>query len=302
MTIAVREILSKSALYYKENDYDTKWDLNIYRGCEHGCIYCYAGYTHKYLNNGDFSHDIYVKTNIAKLLDKEFSRKSWKHEAVSISKISDCYQPIERKYELMPKVLNVFLKHENPVVLITKSNLILRDIKLIKKLAKVTELNVSVTITSLDEATTKKIEPNASTVRERVEILEKLKDTGCKVTLLIMPIIPFITDDNNNLEDIFRLAKFYGVDAIEAWLMHLRDYNKNRFLSFAQKKYPTKYNDLNQLYKSRRIPKHYRQACYSYIEELRNRFDITNRYYVPSYKGPSQLDFLSFMKQSKTSK
>ena len=100
------------------------WDLNIYRGCEHGCKYCYAIYSHQYLNSKQYFDDIYVKTNIVEQLEKQFSSPTWKREVVNINGVTDSYQPIEAKYQLMPEILRLLIKYKTPCIISTKSDLI----------------------------------------------------------------------------------------------------------------------------------------------------------------------------------
>ena len=147
----IKEISAKSALHYHEQTFATNWDVNVYRGCGHGCVYCFARYSHRYLGDADFFHDIYVKTNIAENLDREFSRRNWTREPVNVGGVTDAYQPAEEKYCLMPDVIRVFIKHRNPLVIVTKSVLPLRDIALIGELAKLAEVAVLVSVSTLDE-------------------------------------------------------------------------------------------------------------------------------------------------------
>ena len=204
----IKEIIAKSALHYHERAFATNWDVNIYRGCAHRCEYCFAQYSHKYMDTDDFFGDIFIKTNIAEQLDRELSTKrKWHKEPINLCGVTDCYQPLEKKYEIMPDILNVFLKHRNPIVITTKSTLILRDIKLIEKLCGVTEVNVGTSVTTVDEDVRKHVEPGASPAVDRLNMLSDLKAAGCATTVLLMPIIPHITDGENNLDQIFELAK-----------------------------------------------------------------------------------------------
>ena len=106
-----KEIKAKSVLHYHDKKFASNYDLNIYRGCEHKCEYCFAQYSHKYLEN-DFFNDIYIKTNVAEILDKELTKKPLNHTQICICGVSDCYQPAEEKYKLMPDILKVLIKHK----------------------------------------------------------------------------------------------------------------------------------------------------------------------------------------------
>ena len=123
-------------------------DVNIYRGCEHGCLYCYALYSHDYLEDEKFYDHIYYKENIVEILEKEISKKSWQKKIINFGSVSDSYQPCEKKLELMRDVLKLMIKYQNPVNISTKSTLILRDLDLINELSKVAMVNICLLYTS----------------------------------------------------------------------------------------------------------------------------------------------------------
>ena len=135
------EIESKTALNKLNRKRPYGWDLNIYRGCEHNCRYCFAMYSHDYLGNNNYFEDIYIKKNIVELLEIELSKKSWKREVINIGGVTDSYQPLEERYKLMPEILKLLIKYKTPCIISTKSDLILRDYDLIDKLSKITYVN-----------------------------------------------------------------------------------------------------------------------------------------------------------------
>src|SRR6056297_1018695 len=191
----------KSALHRVKGNFPFNWDLNVYRGCRHGCVYCYALYSHDYLKpNEDFFGNIYVKENLAHVLDKEFGKKSWKGEMVNLGGVTDSYQPLEKTVEMMPDILKVFIRHKNPLTISTKSDLILRDISLYAQLASLTTVNISVTITTPDESIRRLIEPLGSPTARRFQVLKAFSEIPVSTGLHIMPVIPCLTDDFENLE------------------------------------------------------------------------------------------------------
>jgi len=165
------EINCTSALNKLKRKIPYEWDLNIYRGCQHGCKYCYAIYSHKYLNDEEYFYNIYVKTNIVEKLEKELRHSSWKREVVNIGGVTDSYQPAENKYKLMPEILKLLIKYKTPAIISTKSDLILRDFDLIDELSKITYINIAATITTTDENLRKKIEPQGCESNKRFEML-----------------------------------------------------------------------------------------------------------------------------------
>ncbi len=129
---------------HKMTPYD--YDANIYRGCSHGCVYCYAMYSHTYLEDQDFFNHIYYKENFCEILEKELSSPKWKKEIINFGSVSDSYQPAEKKLEIMRDVLKLMIKYKNPINISTKSKLILRDIDLIEELSLVAEVQIECSI------------------------------------------------------------------------------------------------------------------------------------------------------------
>ena len=174
------------------------YSLNPYRGCEHGCIYCYARPSHEYLGFSagiDFETKIMVKEDAPKLLDETLARKSWEPQVISFSGNTDCYQPAERKLQITRKCLEVLLRYRNPVGVITKNNLITRDIDILRELAELQLVHVSVSITSLDDELIRTMEPRTSTPSKRFETIEMLASNGIPVGVNVAPVIPGLNDE-----------------------------------------------------------------------------------------------------------
>ena len=146
--IIYREINCKSAINKIENKFGFCNDLNIYRGCLHKCYYCYAVYSHKYINSRDFFSEIFVKKNIAEVLEKELSSKSWKRETINLGSVTDSYQKAEEDYKIMPDILKLLIKYKTRMCISTKSDLILRDFELIDKLSNIDPVRIASTITN----------------------------------------------------------------------------------------------------------------------------------------------------------
>lgn len=174
---------------------DLRWlsSINPYQGCEHGCIYCYARNAHEYWGYSaglDFERKIIVKRNCAALLEAEFNLKSYVPTPIMLSGNTDCYQPLERKLCLTQSLLKVFLKYKHPVSIISKNNLILRDLDLLRQLAKDQLVQVAVTINSLNEELRQKMEPRTVTATGRLKVIRQLSDAGIPVMLMCAPIVP----------------------------------------------------------------------------------------------------------------
>lgn len=253
-----------------------QWDLNIYRGCTNGCKYCYAIYSHQHLE-GDFFKDIYIKENIIEVLEKELKSPKWKQEIVNIGGITDSYQGIESKVKLMPEILKLMIKYRTPVIISTKSNLILRDYDLIDKLSKLTYVNIATSITSFDENIAEKLERGASSPNKRVEILKEFKKTNASIGLHAMPIIPLITD-GENLELLYKTAKEIGVDYVLPGTLYLKGTTKPYFMNAIHKEFPLTSPHIKYLYRSGKLEDNCKKRIYKQVANLEKKYSISRNY------------------------
>jgi DNA repair photolyase len=215
--------------------------LNPYRGCEHGCIYCYARPTHEYLgfSSGlDFETKIMVKEDAPRLLEDEFRKKTWKPEVVMLSGNVDCYQPVERKLEITRRCLEVFLRFRNPVALITKNALVLRDLDVLARLASLNLVSVCLSITTLDRDLARRMEPRTSTPEQRLSAIEQLAIAGVPVSVNAAPVIPGLNDEE--LPSILREAASRGAKAAGYTLLRLPYVVKDLFSDWLKREFPTK--------------------------------------------------------------
>jgi DNA repair photolyase len=189
---------TKTILNYNDSpDVGFSVSVNPYRGCEHGCIYCYARPTHEYLGFSaglDFETRIMVKEHAPDLLRQELSSRSWKPQVVAMSGVTDCYQPVERKLKLTRRCLEVLLEFRNPVCIITKNHLVTRDADVLAELARFEAAAVYVSVTTLDASLTPKLEPRAALPAHRLDVIETLAEAGVPVGVLVAPVIPALTD------------------------------------------------------------------------------------------------------------
>jgi DNA repair photolyase len=185
--------------------------LNPYRGCEHGCSYCYARPTHEYLGFSaglDFESRIMVKENAPELLRCELSSPKWKPQELAMSGVTDCYQPIERKLQITRRCLAVLAEFRNPVSIITKNFLVTRDLDLLRELAAHQAVHVNVSITTLDSDLGRKLEPRAASPKQRLAAMELLSKAGVPVGVLFAPAIPAIND--HEMPAVLAAAKAAG--------------------------------------------------------------------------------------------
>lgn len=186
-------------------DVGMDYSMNMYQGCEHGCVYCYARNAHEFWGYSaglDFERKILIKHNAPQLLEAKLRSKGWNASTIVLSGNTDCYQPAEQEFELTRKCLEVFLKYRHPVGLITKNALILRDLDVLKQLHEHGLIGVSISVTSLSETTRRILEPRTTTIKKRLETIRVLSDNGIPVNAMLAPIIPGI-----NSHEILNLAK-----------------------------------------------------------------------------------------------
>jgi DNA repair photolyase len=190
---------SKSILARNDSpDIPFTFSLNPYRGCEHGCIYCYARPSHEYLGFSaglDFETRIMVKRRAPDLLRQALGKKSWVPQMVALSGNTDCYQPVERKLGITRRCLEVFLEYRNPVSIVTKNPLVVRDIDVLSEMAKMNLVHVMVSVTSLDPGVIRVMEPRAAAPPARLDAIEKLASAGIPVGVNAAPIVPGLTDE-----------------------------------------------------------------------------------------------------------
>lgn len=196
-TIFYEENAKNVINFTKSPDIYNEIYVNPYQGCEHGCVYCYARNSHEYWGFSagiDFESRIMVKRNAAELIEAAFLKKSWVCKPLSLSGNTDCYQPAEKKYEITRRILEVCLKYKNPIGILTKNALVLRDLDLLTELAKQNLVHVLFSITTLDEKLRLALEPRTATAQKRLKTLETLSANGIPTGVMTAPIIPGLND------------------------------------------------------------------------------------------------------------
>jgi len=231
---------SRSVLSHNDSpDLGFRWSVNPYRGCMHACAYCYARPTHEYLGLGagtDFERKIYVKRDAAALLDRAFRKPSWKHELVVFSGVTDCYQPIEASWGLTRACLEVCERHDNPVGIVTKSVLVVRDIDVLLRISRCASASVSISIPFASDEMAKKIEPSAPSVKRRFDAVRQLSEAGVRVGVGVAPIIPGLND--RDMPEILKRAKENGAAFAFRTLLRLPGSVRAVFLRRLAEEYP----------------------------------------------------------------
>lgn len=223
----------------KSRDLPFLHSINPYQGCEHGCIYCYARNSHEYYGFSaglDFEQKIIVKREAPELLEKYLNKRGYIPQVIMLSGNTDCYQPIERSLKITRSLLKVLLKYKHPVSIISKNNLMLRDIDILKELASLNLLHISVSLNSLNEDLRQKLEPRTVTARGRIELIRRLNQENIPVRLMFAPIIPGLNSDE--IPGLIKTAAEAGASDAAFTLLRLNGSIAELFSDWIIKSFP----------------------------------------------------------------
>ncbi|QOZ75547.1 radical SAM protein [Bradyrhizobium sp. CCBAU 53351] len=227
--------------------------INPYRGCEHGCVYCFARPTHAYLGLSpglDFESKLFAKPEAPALLEKELAASGYEPRMIAIGTNTDPYQPIEREHKIMRGILEVLERAGHPVGIVTKSALVLRDIDILQRMAKRNLAKVAISVTSLDPKLVRTMEPRAATPPKRLEALKQLADAGIPTTVMVAPVIPALND--SEIERILDAAAHAGVKEASYVLLRLPLEVRDLFREWLMANYPDRYRHVFTLIRDMR--------------------------------------------------
>src|SRR5712671_3794446 len=254
------------------------WAINPYRGCEFACKYCYARYTHEFmeLRDGiDFERKIFVKQQAAGLLRSEL--KKIKHgEEIAIGTATDPYQPAERRFEITRAILDELARHSGLTIgIVTKSNLVTRDVEILRRVGEHNQISVNMTVTTVDAELARKLEPRAPRPDLRLEAVRQLNLAGVDAGVICAPVLPEITDRPRDLEALVKAASEAGAKHIFANPLFLKPCSAAVFLPFLEENFP----DLVELYRTRYaerafLPKGYGQRLSQLMASFRRKYGI----------------------------
>ncbi len=219
-----------------------KWSLNPYRGCVHACHYCYARETHTFLGlnaDSDFENQIFVKSNIVEVLDRELSRPGWAGESIAIGTATDAYQAAEKRFRLTRSCLAVMLEHKQPFSVVTKSGLMVRDLDLLTEIARHAQVRIYFTVTTVDESLSDKIEPGAFPPSLRLKALETLATAGISCGVMMAPVMPGLNDRQDQIDAVAEAAAIAGASTFWAGPLRLAPPVRNHFYAFIEREFPT---------------------------------------------------------------
>jgi DNA repair photolyase len=251
-----------------------RWSLNPYRGCVHGCHYCYARATHPYLGfNADeeFETRVLVKTNIPEVLRRELGRSSWIRERVAIGTATDAYQPCEGRYRLTRRILETVLDHQTPVSIVTKSTLIVRDLDLLANLTRSAGAMIFFTITTLEPDLWRRIEPGTPPPLKRLAILRRLREAGVPAGVFLAPILPGITDAVESIDAVAAAAKAHGAVSFGASTLRLVPLVKEHYLTLVAARFPHLIPRYERAYSGVNAPAAYKSAIEERVARIREQ-------------------------------
>ncbi|ESY69892.1 MULTISPECIES: PA0069 family radical SAM protein [Mesorhizobium] len=257
--------------------------INPYRGCEHGCVYCFARPTHSFMGLSpglDFESKLFAKPDAARLLDKELSKDGYQPRTIAIGTNTDPYQPIEKQYRIMREILEVLEARGHPVGIVTKSALVTRDIDILSRMAERGLAKVALSVTTLDRMLARTMEPRASTPTKRLEAIRQLSDAGIPASVMVAPIIPGLTDQE--MERILDSASAAGAREAGYVVLRLPLEVSPIFKDWLLRHYPDRYRHVMSLIRSMRDGKDYdsewgkrMKGAGPYAWQIGRRFEIT---------------------------
>ncbi len=251
-----------------------KWSLNPYMGCEHRCAFCYVrAFELRADRPADdrYGRAIRVKTNVAQVLRHELSRPRWRGETVAVGTATDPYQPAEGRYRLTRGCLEVFGEHANPIGLITRGPMVVRDIDVLTHLASRAEVHVNFSIPTLDTEVWRRTEPGTAHPRQRLRALERLAAAGIRTGVGMAPILPGLSDRPEQMETVVKAAREAGADSVWANLLYLREGTREHFMAVLGRHWPELVPKYGELYAQRAyLPKSVVEAHTKVIAAMRS--------------------------------
>ncbi|MDL2408312.1 PA0069 family radical SAM protein [Rhizobium calliandrae] len=259
--------------------------INPYRGCEHGCIYCFARPTHAYMGLSaglDFESKLFAKPDAARLLERELAKPGYKPRVIAIGTNTDPYQPIEKEWRIMRQILEVLNKANHPVAIVTKSALIMRDIDILKEMAAKSLVRVGISVTTLDRKLARTMEPRAATPQRRLEAIRMLSEAGIQTAVMVAPIIPALND--HEIERILDAGKAAGAMEASYVLLRLPLEVSPLFRDWLLQNHPDRYRHVMSLVRSMRGGKDYdaeygkrMKGAGPYAWQISRRFEMATK-------------------------
>jgi DNA repair photolyase len=276
-TVQYFEIPARSILNRTKPTMPFQWTINPYRGCEFGCKYCYARYTHEFMEMDayEFEDKIYAKSAASHLLRQELGRTD-RQDRIALGTATDPYQPAERRYGRTRSILEVFARDRGRFLgITTKSDLIVRDLDLLQEIARANVLGIHITITTLNEKLARMLEPRAPRPDLRLEAVRKLSDAGLRVSVFPNPIMPGITDGERQLDCLAKAARDAGAQGFGGGPLFLMPSAQKVFLPFLEKEFPHLAGRYRETFaKSAYLDRPYKDILRDRVQRVRDRWGL----------------------------
>ncbi len=301
------EIDSSKTVIARNQSPDLPFDcsINMYRGCEHGCVYCYARPSHTYLGYSaglDFETKLLMKPDVAEKLKEEISKPSYRCSPIALGTNTDPYQPIERNYTLTRQILETLYEHRHPVTITTKSGLVVRDLDVLTEMAAMSLATVNISVTTLDSKLSRTMEPRASAPHKRIETIQKLADAEIPVMVFVAPVIPGLNE--HEIESILEMCAQAGARSTTWTMLRLPLEVRDLFYEWLMVHYPDKAGRIQSLVRQVRSGQDSDSEFYSRMrgsgpvaDLIQKRFDLAKVKYGLNQAMP-ELDIGQFRKSS----
>ncbi|WP_125611565.1 Rv2578c family radical SAM protein [Specibacter cremeus] len=275
--ITFHEVAAKSVLNKvpPSSTMPFEWTINPYRGCSHACVYCFARKSHTYLDfdpGADFDTQVVVKTNVAQVLRKELARPSWRRQQVALGTNTDPYQRAEGRYRLMPGIITALAESGTPFSILTKGTLLSRDLPLLARAAQSVPVGLGISLALLDEDLAHVLEPGTPAPRARLALIAKLRTAGLPCGVMAMPILPWLTDSEEQLDTLFGALAAAGATGVSAGALYLRPGTREWFMAWLAREHPELVGRYRRLYGTGAYaPKDYRQWLAARVAAAKRR-------------------------------
>ncbi|MDQ7906787.1 Rv2578c family radical SAM protein [Phytohabitans sp. ZYX-F-186] len=254
------------------------WTINPYRGCSHACSYCFARGTHTYLDldaGHDFDTKVVVKVNAGELVRRELAAPRWRGEHIAMGTNVDPYQRAEGRYRLMPRILSALRDFANPFSILTKGTLILRDLPLLRQAAEVTQVSVAMSVGFVDERMWRSVESGTPSPRRRLDAVRALTDAGFRVSVLMAPILPGLTDTDDSIEATVAAIAAAGAASVTPIPLHLRPGAREWYAAWLAREFPALAPHYRRLYgRGSYLPKEYQREVTARVRMAARRHGL----------------------------
>lgn len=274
-----KEVSCRSALNRVEG-MSFNWTLNPYRGCTHGCHYCFARRYHAQFEldpDDQFASLIIVKRNFVEVLKRQLDRPSWSRELVAVGTATDPYQPIEGHYRLTRGTLEALARARTPAGIVTKGPMIVRDIDLLRALGEAAGCTVYMSVPSVDDDAWRILEPGTAHPAQRLRAVRQLADAGVNAGVLMAPIVPGFTSSASRLEQTIKAIADHGARFVGCNVMYLQDGTREHFMRFLEREFPSMRPRYEKLYAAKHPPEQYRREVKGMVGVLQQRYGLRRR-------------------------